>query len=689
VFTDHSLFGFADAASINVNKYLKFTLSNIDHCICVSHTDRENLVLRAALDPRIVSAIPNAVDARKFEPDPSARPASNRINVVMLSRLVYRKGIDLVVNVIPAICAKFPHVNFIIGGDGPKKLLLEEMRERHQLHDRVELLGAVPHKHVRDVLTRGHIFLNCSLTEAFCIAILEAACCGCFVVSTRVGGVPEVLPLHMIRFAEPDPESLVTALTAAIPLARYHDPADFHAELRASYNWPDVAQRTLRVYHAVVAAPRPPLIERFRRYFGVGRVFGPIAVIAMALFHFMWQLLELVAPAADVDVVPDLPAHLMPYLESTDTMRAAAAAASRPNVVIPPPQPPPTDASEWGGWHGAAMGCGGTAPVPVAESLHLWTPAGVRPAHVPRRRRGTASSVSSVSSLPPPPPPPPAAGGAIAVTAPAPPSPSLASCSAGAGDCAISPPATAGVPLGDGAAPAAAAPAAAPTDGESLSPPSGSASRGVSDASGVSWGAGCESDGTTLPPRLSIAEYVATDADGTVLATPYAVPARATELADLFAARSAGRAALDGRLDSMDGNGTGDEHSVAESRHEGEGDDVGVTAPTIGEGGGGGGGGGERSERRRGSSRATADDMPRLLPGDDVYIPAYAGMTLKSPLGDVPLGDAFRMRSRGPRRASTDAGASGSGTRGRRTSTTAAPAPAPSTTAGNAADPAV
>lgn len=132
VFTDHSLFGFADAASINVNKYVKFTLSGVDHCICVSHTDRENLVLRAALDPRMVSTIPNAVDASKFTPDPSARPASKQLNIVMLSRLVYRKGIDLVVNVIPTICARFPEVHFIIGGDGPKKLLLEEMRERHQ-----------------------------------------------------------------------------------------------------------------------------------------------------------------------------------------------------------------------------------------------------------------------------------------------------------------------------------------------------------------------------------------------------------------------------------------------------------------------------------------------------------------------------------------------------------------------------
>lgn len=49
-------------------------------------------------------------------------------------------------------------------GDGPKKLLLEEMRESYQLHDRIELLGAVPHHKVRDVLVRGHIFLNCSLT---------------------------------------------------------------------------------------------------------------------------------------------------------------------------------------------------------------------------------------------------------------------------------------------------------------------------------------------------------------------------------------------------------------------------------------------------------------------------------------------------------------------------------------------
>lgn len=46
--------------------------------------------------------------------------------------------------------------------------------------------------------------MNTSLTESFGIAILEAACAGLYVVSTRVGGVPEILPADMISFAEPE-----------------------------------------------------------------------------------------------------------------------------------------------------------------------------------------------------------------------------------------------------------------------------------------------------------------------------------------------------------------------------------------------------------------------------------------------------------------------------------------------------
>lgn len=45
----------------------------VDQVICVSHTTKENVVLRAKYDADRVFVIPNAVDASAFIPDPSCR----------------------------------------------------------------------------------------------------------------------------------------------------------------------------------------------------------------------------------------------------------------------------------------------------------------------------------------------------------------------------------------------------------------------------------------------------------------------------------------------------------------------------------------------------------------------------------------------------------------------------------------
>lgn len=74
VFTDHSLFGFADLSAVITNKLLEITLSTVNHCICVSHTGKENTVLRAKVPKQKVSVIPNAVDTAFFTPDPRRRP---------------------------------------------------------------------------------------------------------------------------------------------------------------------------------------------------------------------------------------------------------------------------------------------------------------------------------------------------------------------------------------------------------------------------------------------------------------------------------------------------------------------------------------------------------------------------------------------------------------------------------------
>jgi phosphatidylinositol glycan class A protein len=357
VYTDHSLFGFADVASIHINKALRFALSDVGHCICVSRTCRENLVLRCALDPHEVSAIPNAVDALQFTPEGeeeteetarrrgsssssrrgsrSGRRSDRRrsssstdddddddddtVTIVIMSRLVYRKGIDLAVDVIPRICAAHPRVRFVIGGDGPKRIALEEMREAHELGDRVELLGAVEHSRVRDVLVRGDIFLNCSLTESFCIAIVEAASCGLLVVSTAVGGVPEVLPDDMCLLAQPNVDALEAALNAA------HDQIasssgssggsasgaerrwDFHSRVREMYRWTEVAERTECVYQRVRAQPQRTLFERMERYARAGPVLGALGLIVVMLDFTLLLLLEYFAPATAIELAHDVP----------------------------------------------------------------------------------------------------------------------------------------------------------------------------------------------------------------------------------------------------------------------------------------------------------------------------------------------------------------------------------------------
>ncbi|KAI9083305.1 hypothetical protein K1719_034837 [Acacia pycnantha] len=245
----------------------KFTLADLSQAICVSHTSKENTVLRSGLPPE--------------------------------------KGADLLVEVIPEVCRLHPNVRFIIGGDGAKRVRLEEMREKHSLQDRVEMLGAVQHDQVRSVLISGHIFLNSSLTEAFCIAILEAASCGLLTVSTRVGGVPEVLPEDMIVLAEPDPSAMVQAVGKAISMLPEIDPQVMHKRMRELYNWHDVAKRTEIVYDHALKCSNQNLLERLSRYLSCGPWAGKLFCLVMIVGFLLWRLLELWQPADEIEEVPD------------------------------------------------------------------------------------------------------------------------------------------------------------------------------------------------------------------------------------------------------------------------------------------------------------------------------------------------------------------------------------------------
>ncbi|EGX90973.1 phosphatidylinositol N-acetylglucosaminyltransferase GPI3 subunit [Cordyceps militaris CM01] len=351
VFTDHSLFGFADAASILTNKLLKFFLSDVDHSICVSHTCKENTVLRASLDPLMVSVIPNAVVAENFRPrdypvhggggdashafgperSPTRIGPNDMITIVVISRLFYNKGTDLLTAAIPRILENHPNTRFIIAGSGPKAIDLEQMIENNVLQDRVEMLGPVRHEEVRDVMVRGHIYLHPSLTEAFGTVIVEAASCGLYVVCTQVGGIPEVLPSHMTTFAKPEEDDLVLATGKAITAVRAGKVRTerFHDEVKKMYSWDNVAQRTERVYDGITGTISEEefygfdtagyngsrvrnfaLIDRLKRYYGCGIWAGKLFCLCAVIDYLFFLVLEVFLPRENIDICPDWPRKL-------------------------------------------------------------------------------------------------------------------------------------------------------------------------------------------------------------------------------------------------------------------------------------------------------------------------------------------------------------------------------------------
>lgn len=313
VFTDHSLFGFADLSAVVTNKYLQISLAFSSHCICVSHTGKENTVLRACVKASNVSVIPNAVSATQFTPNPINRASADTdiITIVVVSRLVYRKGIDFLAGIIPYF-KKRRNVNFIIAGDGPKRELLEEIREKNNMQDRIQMLGALEHSDVRDVLSCGHIFLNTSLTEAYCMAIVEACSVGLHIVSTKVGGVPEVLPESLnVILAQPDVPSLIAALEETIQrIHRYRKgisatneitcPFQTHQIVSNLYNWTDVAIRTEKIYKKVLQQPALNLRGAMTNVITRSGVY--LYLLVISLCHLILKFMDWFYPSDHIDI---------------------------------------------------------------------------------------------------------------------------------------------------------------------------------------------------------------------------------------------------------------------------------------------------------------------------------------------------------------------------------------------------
>ena len=171
---------------------------------------------------------------------------------------------------------------------------------------RVELLGAVPHIAVRDVLIRGDIFLNCSLTESFCIAILEAACCGLYVVATDVGGVPEVLSDEMCSLCALDPvdieEKLEMAIREKVGSIDMETKNEWYRFLRNAYSWQSVAERTEKVYYRAMEQKKDlRILNRMKKYYDIGPLLGKVCAVIVLIDWLLLAFWEWVYPKESIE----------------------------------------------------------------------------------------------------------------------------------------------------------------------------------------------------------------------------------------------------------------------------------------------------------------------------------------------------------------------------------------------------
>lgn len=112
--------------------------------------------------------------------------------VLFLGRLGKRKGIFDLIHAIPRVIEKIPDVQFYLCGDGEvdncKKLCEELGIESH-----VFFLGWVGCKEKVEILKACSIFVLPSYHEGLPMALLEAMSYGEVVITTAVGGIPEVI----------------------------------------------------------------------------------------------------------------------------------------------------------------------------------------------------------------------------------------------------------------------------------------------------------------------------------------------------------------------------------------------------------------------------------------------------------------------------------------------------------------
>lgn len=129
------------------------------------------------------SVVPNGVDTRQFRPSGVERD----LDLLFIGRLTALKRVDWMVRAAAEL-----HLSLGVVGDGPELPGLQALAK--QLNANATFFGRKPNNETPAYYSRAKLFCLASTSEGFPLSAIEAWSCGCNVISTPVGAMPEIIP---------------------------------------------------------------------------------------------------------------------------------------------------------------------------------------------------------------------------------------------------------------------------------------------------------------------------------------------------------------------------------------------------------------------------------------------------------------------------------------------------------------
>lgn len=172
---------------------MRFTTQHSDGVTAVSRFLKEKTLSNYHIEKNI-EVIPNFIDSELFKPGDSQEfrcriaPKGEKV-LVHVSNFRKVKRVPDVIRVFKQVHEQIPSKLLLIG-DGPDRTDCETFTRELGLHNEVRFLGK--QDALVEILNASDLFILPSQSESFGLSALEAMSCGIPIISSSVGGLPEV-----------------------------------------------------------------------------------------------------------------------------------------------------------------------------------------------------------------------------------------------------------------------------------------------------------------------------------------------------------------------------------------------------------------------------------------------------------------------------------------------------------------